>query len=104
MDKPTGPAPFPDVGQKSTQAMLNVQKELLDEQGRRSKDGRTLVDATLENDISRLQERPASEWATLIRKLRWIGMDNEAQRLERAVSTLPPEQRGSVSAGSFATD
>jgi hypothetical protein len=44
------------------------------------------------------------EWAKLIRKLRWIGMDEEARRLEQAVSTLPPEQRGTVSSGPFSTD
>ncbi len=44
------------------------------------------------------------EWAKLIRKLRWIGLEDEAQRLEAAVSTLPPEQRGTVSAGPFSTD
>lgn len=44
------------------------------------------------------------EWARLIRKLRWIGLDDEARRLELAVSTLPPEERGSVSVGPFSTD
>jgi hypothetical protein len=63
-----------------------------------------LMEPAFENDVSRLRERPASELVRLIRKLRWIGMYEEAERLERAVSTLPPEQRGSVSAGSFATD
>jgi hypothetical protein len=62
------------------------------------------MEPMLENDVTRLRKRPASEWATLIRQLRWIGMYDEAERLERAVSTLPPEQRGSVSAGSYATD
>jgi hypothetical protein len=47
---------------------------------------------------------PTWEWAKLIRKLRWIGLDDEAQRLETAVGTLPPEQRGTVSAGPFSTD
>jgi len=47
---------------------------------------------------------PACEWTKLIRKLRWIGLENEAKRLEEAVSTLPPEQRGSVSAQPFPTD
>jgi hypothetical protein len=42
--------------------------------------------------------------AKLIRKLRWIGLDDEARRLELAVSALPPEERGSVSAGPFSTD
>jgi hypothetical protein len=36
------------------------------------------------------------EWARLIRKLRWIGLEEEAHRLELAVSTLPAEERGSV--------
>ncbi|MCC6777138.1 MAG: hypothetical protein IT537_10980 [Hyphomicrobiales bacterium] len=47
---------------------------------------------------------PTSEWAKLIRKLRWIGLEDEARRLETAASTLPPEERGSVSAGPFSTD
>jgi hypothetical protein len=42
--------------------------------------------------------------AKLIRKLRWIGLDDEARRLELAVSTLPPEERGTVSVGPFSTD
>jgi hypothetical protein len=33
------------------------------------------------------------DWAVLIRKLRWIGLDEEASRLQMAVSTLPPEPR-----------
>jgi hypothetical protein len=49
-------------------------------------------------------DRPSREWARLIRKLRWIGMDEEARRLELAVRTLPPEERGSVSVGLFPTD
>ena len=40
----------------------------------------------------------------LIRKLRWIGMEEEAHRLELAVRSLPPEERGTVSAGPFSTD
>ena len=43
------------------------------------------------------------EWEKLIRKLRWIGLEDEARRLELAVSTLPPEERGSVSAEPFST-
>jgi hypothetical protein len=49
-------------------------------------------------------QRPACEWAKLIRKLRWIGLEDEARRLEQAVSTVPPEQRGSVSAEPSSTD
>jgi hypothetical protein len=33
------------------------------------------------------------EWASLIHKLRWIGLDQEATCLESAVGELPPEQR-----------
>ena len=35
------------------------------------------------------------EWARLIRKLRWIGLEEEAH----PVSTLPAEERGSVLLG-----
>ena len=48
--------------------------------------------------------RAPGEWAKLIRKLRWIGLEDEARSLQLAVSTLPPEQRGSVSVGPFSTD
>jgi hypothetical protein len=51
------------------------------------------------SDKARLQD-----WAKLIRKLRWIGMEDEASRLQTAVSSLPPDQRGTVSAGPFSTD
>jgi len=56
------------------------------------------------NTTGAVKERPQREWAKLIRKLRWIGFDDEARRLEQVVSTLPPEERGSVSAGPFSTD
>ena len=42
--------------------------------------------------------------AKLINKLRWIGMEDEAHRLEVVMSLLPPEQRGIVSAGPICTD
>jgi len=42
--------------------------------------------------------------ARLIRKLRWIGMEDEARRLQTAACTIPPELRGTVSAGPFSTD
>jgi hypothetical protein len=57
-----------------------------------------------DDETVRMNERPADEWGRLIRKLRWIGLDDEARRLEQAMSTLPPEQRGSVSVGPFTTD
>jgi hypothetical protein len=57
-----------------------------------------------DDSVTRIDERPACEWAKLIRKLRWIGLEDEARRLEHAVSTVPPEQRGSVSAEPSSTD
>jgi len=51
-----------------------------------------------------IDQQETWEWAKLIRKLRWIGLNDEARRLELALSTLPPENRGTVSAGPFSTD
>jgi hypothetical protein len=48
--------------------------------------------------------RQPKEWSKLIRKLRWIGMEDEARRLQTVVSSLPPDERGTVSAGPFFTD
>jgi hypothetical protein len=56
------------------------------------------------NDAVPIAQRSGHEWARLIRKLRWIGLEEEARRLELAVSTLPSEQRGIVSVGPFSTD
>jgi hypothetical protein len=56
------------------------------------------------DNVLRVDQKPSCEWAKLIRKLRWIGLEDEARRLELAVSTLPPEDRGSVSVGPFSTD
>ena len=50
-----------------------------------------------------MHQRP-HDLAKLILKLRWIGMDDEARRLELAVRSVPAEQRGTVSAGPFSTD
>ena len=59
---------------------------------------------TRENTVVSIDERSSCEWAKLIRKLRWIGLDDEARRLELAVSTSPPNERGTVSVGPFSTD
>ena len=48
--------------------------------------------------------RQPKEWAKLIRKLRWIGLEDEARSLQTVVSSLPPDERGTVSAGPFFTD
>jgi hypothetical protein len=61
------------------------------------------MEQACENKVVSINSEPR-DWARLIRKLRWIGLDEEARRLEQAVSTLPPEERGSVSVGPFSTD
>jgi hypothetical protein len=45
------------------------------------------------NEIARQAEPLPRDWARLIQKPRWIGLDEEACRLEWAVSTLALEQR-----------
>ena len=57
-----------------------------------------------ESDTRPPAQRTPGEWAKLIRKLRWIGLEDEARSLQLAVSTLPTEERGSVSVGPFSTD
>jgi hypothetical protein len=52
-----------------------------------------------------LAQQVPHDWARLIRKLRWIGMDKEAKRLEMAVrAALHLEQRCGVSSQPFNTD
>jgi hypothetical protein len=51
-----------------------------------------------------IMPKQQSDWSKLIRKLRWIGMEDEARRLELAVRSLPPEERGTVAAWPYDTD
>jgi len=44
------------------------------------------------------------EWARLICKLRWIGLEDEAERLLRAVRSLPPDERAPVLLDPSSTD
>jgi hypothetical protein len=55
-------------------------------------------------DNVRVMDHYPREWARLICKLRWIGFEDEAYRLELAVSTVPPEERSSVLAGPLSTN
>jgi hypothetical protein len=57
-----------------------------------------------DDNVIRMDNQPSWEWARLICKLRWIGLEDEARRLELVVSTLPPEARGSVSVGPLSND
>lgn len=61
------------------------------------------MEQALEKQAIFANQRP-KEWTNLIRKLRWIGMEDEAHCLEKALSSLPPDERGTVSAGPFNTD
>lgn len=42
--------------------------------------------------------------AKLIRKLRWIGMDREAEDLQATLNDIPGNERGSPLAGPHGTD
>jgi hypothetical protein len=46
----------------------------------------------------------AHDWNHLLRKLRWIGLDDEAKHLELVLSALPAEERCSPMAESTNTD
>jgi hypothetical protein len=52
---------------------------------------------TLESNLLR-------DWLKLIRKLRWIGIDEDASRLQQVACRLLPDERGTVSAGPLSTD
>jgi len=60
--------------------------------------------ASYESNVMFATQGSSAEWSRLICKLRWIGLEDEARSLELAVSTLPPQQRGSVLVGPFDTD
>jgi hypothetical protein len=66
--------------------------------------GETSMERAREDHVVVAGQQQSWEWTKLIRKLRWIGLDDEARRLELAVRTLPPEERGTVSIGPFSTD
>jgi hypothetical protein len=59
----------------------------------------------LQYDERAASARPAvpQDWARLIRKLRWIGLTDEARRLEDAVRTIAQAERSEVEFGPFST-
>jgi hypothetical protein len=61
------------------------------------------MDQMQRDDLMLLDKRP-QELSRLIRKLRWIGMEDEAIRLQTIACTLPPEERGTIFAGPSSTD
>jgi hypothetical protein len=50
------------------------------------------------------EAQPPRDWARLLRKLRWIGLEADAARLEIAVRAVPPEQRSGAAVASSDTD
>jgi hypothetical protein len=55
-------------------------------------------------DMTCKEQRLPHDWARLILKLRWIGFEDEANRLETAVATLRPEERCGTLCGPLNTD
>ena len=49
-------------------------------------------------------EGTSCELVTLIRKLRWIGMEAEAGQLQTALRKIPPDRRASLLAAPHSTD
>ena len=43
--------------------------------------------------VTSLNQQTSNEWVKLLRKLRWIGLEEEARNLELALSILRSEQR-----------
>jgi hypothetical protein len=50
------------------------------------------------------EQKAAREVVKLIRKLRWIGMEREAEQLQTALGGFPPDKRASLLAGPHSTD
>ena len=71
-------------------------------------DGRQLMEHGKPDEIMSTmlsaEQHGSREWAKLIVKLRWIGLEDEARHLQQALSTLPPEESGIVAVGPFSTD
>jgi hypothetical protein len=71
------------------------------------KDAVCLVDkreTAMEQTHQPQPNRQAYEWAKLISKLHWIGMEDDAHHLQLAMYNLPPHERFSVLAGPLSTD
>lgn len=51
------------------------------------------MQAKTDENLARQASALSHDYARLIQKLRWIGLDKEARRLESALDGLPPEER-----------
>lgn len=54
--------------------------------------GRTLMEFSAPHSL-RIEQNLSADLIKLIRKFRWIGLEEEARQLEIAVSKFPPETR-----------
>jgi hypothetical protein len=63
----------------------------------------SMLQATERHDTTPDHEL-SDELLKLIRKLRWVGMDDDARRLQRVVGMLPANERGSILAEPPETD
>jgi len=74
-----------------------------DTQARRTT-GRLAVNKERPQIAFSAESQPPHDWARLLRKLRWIGLEADAERLEVAVCAVPPEQRSGAAVASSDTD
>jgi len=58
----------------------------------------------MSDNVASIDQHGSREWVELIVKLRWIGLEEEAQRLQQVLSTLASEDKGTVAVGPFNTD
>ncbi len=60
---------------------------------------KAVTEVELKTDQTVARQAPAlpRDCARLIQKLRWIGLHEQATRLESAISTLPPDERCELS-------
>jgi hypothetical protein len=61
-------------------------------------------DEMMSANMVSMEQHGSREWAKLIVKLRWIGLEDEARHLQQALSTLALEENGIVAVGPFSTD
>jgi hypothetical protein len=59
---------------------------------------------SVEQHTEPVDHLPCDDLTKLIRKLRWMGMDDEAKRLQLLARTLPPDRQGSIFAEAPETD
>ena len=62
------------------------------------------MDHRINEELRRLTGSTAGDLSRLILKLRWIGLDHDAERLQSIARKMPVEDRGTVSSGPINTD